>query len=42
MRKERRIFGPETEKVTGGWRKLYSEIHNLYSSPNTITDKISE
>jgi hypothetical protein len=25
----RRIFGPKTDEVTGGWRKLY-EFHNLY------------
>jgi hypothetical protein len=25
------------DEVTGGWRKLYNEeLHNLYSSPNTI------
>jgi hypothetical protein len=28
----RRIFGPERDEVTGGWRKL----HNLYSSPSVI------
>jgi hypothetical protein len=33
----RRIFGPRTDKVTGGWRKLHNEeIHNLHSSPNII------
>jgi hypothetical protein len=33
----RRIFGLKGDKVTGGWRKLYSaEFHNLYSSPNII------
>jgi hypothetical protein len=21
-------------KVTGGWRKMHEELHNLYSSPN--------
>jgi hypothetical protein len=25
----RRIFGPKTDKVTGGWRKLHEYIHNL-------------
>jgi hypothetical protein len=26
----RRIFGPEREEVTGGWRKFHSEeLHNL-------------
>jgi hypothetical protein len=34
----RRIFGPKREDVTGEWRKLHSEeLHNLYSSPDTIT-----
>jgi hypothetical protein len=29
----RRIFGPKTDEVTGGWRKLYNEeFHNLYFS----------
>jgi hypothetical protein len=33
----RRMFGPKRGEVTGGWRKLYNEeLHNLYSSPNTI------
>jgi hypothetical protein len=33
----RRIFGPKTDGVTGGWRKLYNEeLHNLYSSPSII------
>jgi hypothetical protein len=32
----RRIFGPKTDEVTGGWRKLYNELHNLYSSPSII------
>jgi hypothetical protein len=28
----RRIFGPERDEVTGGWRKLHDEeLHNLYS-----------
>jgi hypothetical protein len=28
----RKIFEPRREKVTGGWRKLYSEeLHDLYS-----------
>jgi hypothetical protein len=30
----RRIFGPKTDEVTGGWRKVHNEeLHNLYSSP---------
>jgi hypothetical protein len=33
----RRIFGPERDEVTGGWRKLHNEeLHNLYSSPSII------
>jgi hypothetical protein len=33
----RRIFGPKTEEVSGGWRKLHNEeLHNLYSSQNII------
>jgi hypothetical protein len=36
----RRIFGPERDKVIGGWRKLYhEELHNVYSS-QSITWKI--
>jgi hypothetical protein len=32
----RRIFGPEREE-DGSWRKLHTdELHNLYSSPNTV------
>jgi hypothetical protein len=33
----RRIFGPKSGEVTGGWRKLKNEeLHNLYSSPSII------
>jgi hypothetical protein len=33
----RRIFGPKSDGVTGGWRKLHNEeVHNLYSSPSII------
>jgi hypothetical protein len=33
----RRIFGPKRDHVTGDWRILNNEeLHNLYSSPNTI------
>jgi hypothetical protein len=33
----RRIFGPKSDGVTGGWRKLHDEeLHNLYSSPSII------
>jgi hypothetical protein len=32
-----RIFGPQRNGVTGGWRKLHNEeLHNVYSSPNII------
>jgi hypothetical protein len=32
-----RIFGPKRYAVTGDWRKLHNEeLHNFYSSPNTI------
>jgi hypothetical protein len=31
-----RIFGPERDEATGGWRKFHSEErHNMYS-PNII------
>jgi hypothetical protein len=30
----RRIFGPKTDEVTGGWKKLHNvELLNLYSLP---------
>jgi hypothetical protein len=33
----RRIFGPEREELTGGWRKLHNEeLHNMYFSPTII------
>jgi hypothetical protein len=32
----RRIFGPKRDEVTGGWRKLHEELHNLCSSPSLI------
>jgi hypothetical protein len=32
-----RIFGPKSDEVTGGWRKLHNEeFHNLYSSLSII------
>jgi hypothetical protein len=32
-----RILEPKGEEVTGNWRKLNNEeLHNLYSSQNTI------
>jgi hypothetical protein len=31
----RRIFGPKSNEVTGGWRKLHNEeLHGVYSSPS--------
>jgi hypothetical protein len=33
----RRVFGPMTDEVTGGWRELRNEeLHNLSSLPNII------
>ena len=33
----RRIFGPERDEVTGGWRKLHNEeLNDLYCSPNNV------
>jgi hypothetical protein len=33
----RRIFGPERDRVAGGWRKLHNEeLHNLYTSQSII------
>jgi hypothetical protein len=33
----RRIFGPNRDEVTGGWRKQHNEkLHNLYSLPSII------
>jgi hypothetical protein len=33
----RRTFGPKSDQVIGGWRKLHNEeLHNLYSSPSII------
>jgi hypothetical protein len=33
----RRIFGPNRDGVTEGWRTLHNEeLHNLYSSPSII------
>jgi hypothetical protein len=34
----RRIFGSKRDEVTGGWRKLHNELHNLYSSPSIIEE----
>jgi hypothetical protein len=33
----RGIFIPKRDEVTGGWRRLHNEdLHNVYSSPNTV------
>jgi hypothetical protein len=33
----RRMFGPKTDEVAGGWRKLHNEeLHGLYSSPSIV------
>jgi hypothetical protein len=33
----RRIFGPNQDEVTGGWRKLHKEeLRDLYSLPGII------
>jgi hypothetical protein len=33
----RRIFGPERDEVTGGWRNLRNEeLHGLYFSPSIV------
>jgi hypothetical protein len=33
----RKIYGSKGDEVTGDWRKLQNEeLHNFYSSPNTI------
>jgi hypothetical protein len=33
----RKMFGPNREEVTGGWRKLHNdELYSLYSSPDII------
>jgi hypothetical protein len=32
-----RIFGPNRDEVSGGWRKLHNEeLHGLYSSPSIV------
>jgi hypothetical protein len=33
----RRIFGPDSDELTGDWRKLHNEeLHNFYSLPSII------
>jgi hypothetical protein len=37
----RRIFGPERDEVTGGWRKPHNEeLHDLQSSVNRSVIRI--
>jgi hypothetical protein len=32
-----RIFGPKSDELRGGWRKMHNrELNNLYSSANII------
>jgi hypothetical protein len=31
-----KIFGQKSDEVTGGWRKLHKELHNMYSSPSIV------
>jgi hypothetical protein len=39
----RRIFGPNKDEMTGGWRKLHDEeLRDLYSSPSIIKLKEDE
>jgi hypothetical protein len=34
----RRMFGPKSESVIGGWRKVHSEgLHSLCTSPDIIS-----
>jgi hypothetical protein len=32
----RKVFGPTKMEVTGGWKKIHIEFHNLYVSLNSI------
>jgi hypothetical protein len=33
----KKIFGPESDEITGKWRRLHNEeLYNVYSSPNII------
>jgi hypothetical protein len=36
----RRILGPKSDEIIGGWRALHNaELHDLYSSPSIIRMK---
>jgi hypothetical protein len=38
----RRIFGPERDEVMRGMKKLRNgELHNLYSTPSMINNKLN-
>jgi hypothetical protein len=30
------VVGPKTGEVTGEWRRLHEQLHDLYSSPNIL------
>ena len=32
----RRIFGPRRDEVTGEWRRVHNELHDLYPSANIV------
>jgi hypothetical protein len=32
----RRTCEPKRDDITGGWRKINEELHNLYSSPRVM------
>jgi hypothetical protein len=32
----RRTFGPRSDEVTGGWRKLHNELYNMYALPSLL------
>jgi hypothetical protein len=36
-----RTFGPKGNKVMGGWRSPYNDLHDLYTSPSTVRIKKS-
>jgi hypothetical protein len=36
-----RVSGPKKKEVAGGWMKLDNELHNMYSSPYSISVIIS-
>jgi hypothetical protein len=36
-----KVFGTKKEKLTGDWRELHNELHNLYPYPNVRIIKSS-